>query len=992
MKNSIKTLPFFKNQNSKLMQAVKIEIDCLENNSSDQLIIEFIIPNKGIISTPLYISPDKSWYYFFIEEVISPISLRCSIKNKEGKLLNTLDGLIKPSRKWIIHLVHHTHTDLGYTSFQEKIFEDYYYYKDILTYCLKTSDYPEYSKFRWTCENTWQVFNFIEKATKKDIDLFFSLVRQSRIELTAFYLNVTELFSFRELLRSFYYLKEIYNKYNVSIEVAMNTDVPGFSWRIPQILSSIGVKYFSTAPNTYRSRLPHNDRIFWWKYKDGSKVLTLVADRFHAYNEGVELGLNGEYNRAFCNLPHYLNELEEEGYPFNTLIVRTLGSWRDNAPPTMEISNFTRRWNKEWEFPKIIISSLKDGLNEVLKTEDNIATYCKAWPNWWEDVYASAAHEVAVNRENKILHEELSFMSCINQFIPKAKIQIDDKKLESCMNKIIMFDEHSFGSEDSVVEPSSTLTKSQWLKKALFTYHANFDLYEILEELKKDKVTRCSGDSSFLIVLNLSNFVRNGDLKVEISSNLSNLNFELIDISNGESVPFIIKQERKAWPYNGGQVKKYIIFHVSELPPLGFKKYKFNIASGAEFGKPSISKKNFKGNFLENHKFKVEVDKSSGYIINLLDKEAQKNLISTDKEFSFNQLIYEQPKNGRDMVTKTRFESLDELIRFNGIIWDVNENRKNRIGKAASTEDFVRTVPELVDIKREENAVYSRIIISFLHPSFEEILTEYLLFNEANYLMINNKFRKKAITQAEAVYFSFPFNSEGFEQFKIGTCGFSYEPELEQMPGSAKDFMNADWVGMKFINNFKICFAQRESYLVQLGGINTGKWLNKLDIKEPNIYVYAINNYWDTGMPIAQGADESVFSFIISSSSMITSNDHFYNFTDSLVRQPLLGFVCDSDSNLNLNLKESRNNFIKFDNDFLRLDDIKISNDGRGIIMILSDISGIFREHYLNILFMEVKAAYKCNFFESIIESLNIKGGYIKFSCKPYETLCLKII
>ena len=47
-----------------------------------------------------------------------------------------------------LFIVHHTHTDIGYTDIQTKIFE-------------------EHAKFKWTCEMSWMVKNYFKKRPER---------------------------------------------------------------------------------------------------------------------------------------------------------------------------------------------------------------------------------------------------------------------------------------------------------------------------------------------------------------------------------------------------------------------------------------------------------------------------------------------------------------------------------------------------------------------------------------------------------------------------------------------------------------------------------------------------------------------------------------------------------------------------------------------------------------------------------------------------------
>ena len=65
-------------------------------------------------------------------------------------------------------MVQHTHTDIGYTRPQTEVLTEHLRYIDnALDYCDQTDDYPDDAKFRWTCESSWAVREYLKSRTEK---------------------------------------------------------------------------------------------------------------------------------------------------------------------------------------------------------------------------------------------------------------------------------------------------------------------------------------------------------------------------------------------------------------------------------------------------------------------------------------------------------------------------------------------------------------------------------------------------------------------------------------------------------------------------------------------------------------------------------------------------------------------------------------------------------------------------------------------------------
>jgi alpha-mannosidase len=108
----------------------------------------------------------------------------------------TWSGMLElhPVRKWQVNFVHHTHTDIGYTRSQTDILGDHLRFIDYaLDYCDNTDHFPEESQFRWTCEASWAVDEYLRSRPQSQIDRLLKRVKEGRIEITGMYFNFNEL-------------------------------------------------------------------------------------------------------------------------------------------------------------------------------------------------------------------------------------------------------------------------------------------------------------------------------------------------------------------------------------------------------------------------------------------------------------------------------------------------------------------------------------------------------------------------------------------------------------------------------------------------------------------------------------------------------------------------------------------------------------------------------------------------------------------------------
>lgn len=89
-----------------------------------------------------------------------------------------------------LYVIHHSHTDIGYTDLQERIIDEQVnYIRKVLT----IMEDPANADFRWNCETLFPVEQFLARADKEEKEAFWKLVREDRIGISANYLNFTDL-------------------------------------------------------------------------------------------------------------------------------------------------------------------------------------------------------------------------------------------------------------------------------------------------------------------------------------------------------------------------------------------------------------------------------------------------------------------------------------------------------------------------------------------------------------------------------------------------------------------------------------------------------------------------------------------------------------------------------------------------------------------------------------------------------------------------------
>jgi hypothetical protein len=157
----------------------------------------------------------------------------------------------RPQRHWTLHLVQHSHLDIGYTDPQGRVMAEHRAYLDsLLELCRDTDDRPEPARFRWAVEGLHSFQDWQAHRPRRRIEQFLDRVREGRIELTALPFNLhTETCSTDELHELIRPVAELRDRHGIDIRTAMQTDVPGQVVGLPDVLATNGVRYLSVAHN-----------------------------------------------------------------------------------------------------------------------------------------------------------------------------------------------------------------------------------------------------------------------------------------------------------------------------------------------------------------------------------------------------------------------------------------------------------------------------------------------------------------------------------------------------------------------------------------------------------------------------------------------------------------------------------------------------------------------------------------------------------------------
>jgi len=383
-----------------------------------------------------------------------------------------------------LYLLHHSHSDIGYTHHQtvvEKMHHDFF--REAVELSDNTANNPEGSRFKWNVEVCWAVESYLEECSPEEKENFIRVVRQGGIGLDGLWTNqLTGICTPEELIQLVQRSSRLAEECGTELRSAMITDIPGYTWSLVPVMAKSGIRYFSPGTNTFHRigdiKDTWGDKPFYWVSKSQQdSVLTWFPARGYSW---FHTGLgSGEPKNLLTEEPifEYVDELKRESFPYDMSIIRyNIGS--DNGPPHKALPDIVKSWNEHYITPKLNIATTAEAF-EIFENKygDNLPSFAGDLSPYWEDGASSSAKETAIVNDaaERLVQAQALWVLSGNKDYPFDQIK-------EAWKNILLFDEHTWGSWNSISAPLDTFTINQWKTKQAFAFAADSISREVLEE------------------------------------------------------------------------------------------------------------------------------------------------------------------------------------------------------------------------------------------------------------------------------------------------------------------------------------------------------------------------------------------------------------------------------------------------------------------------------------------------------------------------------
>ncbi|MCL6456666.1 MAG: glycoside hydrolase [Gorillibacterium sp.] len=774
-----------------------------------------------------------------------------------------------PRKSWKIHVMHHSHTDIGYTDRQEKIER---YHVNFIKQAIEISEaahqgkQPEWAGFRWICETFWAVEQFLKYTDESWHERFKQTLLRGTIELTGNYLNFTELLDEELLAASLRKANQFAKQSGLVLNSAMTADINGYAWGYAQSLLDAGIENLFSCVHTHHGMFPLGRKQipFWWETAKGEKLLVWNGEH---YNLGNELGLASNVVDSYArdeltsasivpnpmelaekSIIQYLNNLEAEQYPYDFAPVMVSGLFVDNAPPNTAILDFIREWNKKHgAHIQMEMSTLQGFFDTLRESTVELPVYRGDWPDWWSDGPASTALSTQLYRD------AVRTLRTVRSLDPLQQAA-DKQLLEAAEYNLMMYAEHTWGYSSSVGEPWHPLVQALGARKERYATEGHRLVYSALDEVlaQEGEVSLAAETDLSYKIINPLKLRKIGVVALHVhywQLPLIQEGFQVVNETTAETLPYQMQNVARGTlicvPYSleaDEQARYKIVPMVISKPVLP------TTSSFLLIGADGVVDATMKE---AEQKYPVIVNESGitspfvdirfaiGEGIHAwLDRKSGQELLRSDREHGAFTPIYEvTPVNDLKLMLTTR-----------------GKMGRNRKGK-----DVHRSVGQLTSVNCvEEGALFSTVELLYKVEGMEFYSLFLTVYATEPRVDVKVRMLKQSVWKPENVYISLPFCNGAQEgQLWVEKTGTVMRPGLDQLPGTGTDFYCLQEGTALWGNGTGICMGMPDTPLLQTGSLEYGvrKLMGHPALSQDKklLYAWVLNNFWETNFKACVG-------------------------------------------------------------------------------------------------------------------------------------------
>lgn len=742
-----------------------------------------------------------------------------------------------------VYLIHHSHTDIGYTHDQPIIWDLHERFIDeAVKLAGKYAESNTAGAFRWTVENTQVLYEWLKHSSAEQVKRFVELERAGRIEVTGMFANITPLVDTDQLIESLQLVSRLREEYGFTITHAMNCDVNGEPWPLVDSLLDMKIEGFSMAINTQFGGAPLNrPEIFWWQGPSGRKILAYAG---WACDAGWRFGI-GRDEKLFKEWwPRIQQRMDEIDYPMPVLMMQSFHPFGDNGSAFGGFTSFIDEWNANNKSPHLVLATPEMWWNEVKRYAGKLPTYSGDWTDFWNFGCISSARETAINRGNRsrLRTADLVSAALIGLETPLSTThtaRVVTRYRDDAWKFLHLWDEHTWGADQSVQAPENESTASQWYHKAAYAYQAR----SLSLMLQRDALADFSHyverqNSDDLLIFNPLPWRR--ILSGVVPYNVATPRGLPEDTSAGrhfqDQVGLTDLLNEPSQLQDHPKCESQLGIQAIEIPGYGFK-----VIHRSELVELR-SEKWSEETVTENKRHRLTFDVKQGGVTSWFDKQLNCELVDSTAGYPLSGFVFEEVSDHTIPWPRSLIFNMDlgseQVEPEQG--WKTNWHA-NRMQPT-----------EVLDHRVYSTLFGQRIIQTLNAPGVTGSLIQsvFMPTNE-DYVEFESWWMMGQKSHPEGTYIMFPFNIPN-AAVRIDLGGQSFVAGKDQIPGVCCDYYTAQkWIDLSN-KMFGVTVALPDNPMVQFGDFHFGKNRRRFTLERAMLLGWVTNNYWDTNFRAQQ--------------------------------------------------------------------------------------------------------------------------------------------
>lgn len=858
-----------------------------------------------------------------------------------------------------IYLIHHSHTDIGYTHDQPVVWDLHRRFIDAaLDLCERDAGSDDDGAFRWTVETTGVLQHWLRTSSDRQIARFVELARAGRLEVTAMFANITPLYDTDQLIESFAPLRTLRHELGLPVRSAMNSDVNGQNWPLVDVLLDLGITGFSMSINThFGGALEPYPLAFHWQGPSGRRLL---AWNGFSYGLARQLGIGrdaGDFAERWW--PRLDAWLAEAGYPLPVLMLQIFHPFGDNGSADPALPAFVREWNASGRRPRLRIALPREWWEVVASHADRLPVLRGDWTDFWNFGCGSSAREVAINRESRsrlvLADAAWSAVAALSSDDHPARWPAPGTR-EQAHQALNLWDEHTWGADISVRDPENEDTAAQWYHKASYAYTARSLSLMLardgVAELAR-RIERAPDDA--LVVFNPLPWERIAAEPVPDPSPAAQRGRADDPTASRH---FLDRARPRA---------------ARLLAPVRVPAFGYTVVPSAAVVELTAATSG--EHVVETGRHRLTFDVERGGVISWFAHEVGRELVDGAAGWPLHGFVHE----------RVRGEGAPWPRR---LLWSPpGEPVPPRRGWRSDWPAERRGAEHVLEHRVERTPLGVRVTQRLEAPGVRNLVQEVFVPEYAGYIECTASWEMTQQTEPEATYLAFPLAVPGARVF-LDLGGQPIEPEAGQLPGACRDYFTVQrWVA--FCGpDWGVIVACPTTPMVQLGDFSFARNRSRFRLERSLLLGWVTNNYWETNFRAHQpGRVRARYLLLPYRGPFSEAQAHRFGAEAMVPWQahhlgeppvepaplPRTGSLLELPADPVLTLR------------------VKPAADGRGVVLRLLNASDAPATARVGSALLHIDAAERCDLLEQPLEALAVVQGAVTLDLPPRGLACLRL-